>query len=109
MMCQNKISSEIFFNKEFKINFDQGFFCQASVNRSDSQIASQYLQNEACEQLFVIWSSQHDLGDKWLSYRCGRLNRFDCNSINPVETDINQSVLADIRLFLSLLKIMVKI
>ena len=46
---------------------------------------------------------------EWSSYRGGRLNRFDCNSVNPVLTDVNQSVLADIRLFLSLLKIMVKI
>ena len=54
LICQNKISSEIFFNKKIRINFDQGFFiwlefCQASGNRSDSQVASQYFKNDSCE------------------------------------------------------------
>ena len=35
-----------------KVSFVSIEFCQASVNRSDTEIASQYLQNEACEQTF---------------------------------------------------------
>ena len=35
-----------------KVSFVSTEFCQASVNRSDTEIASQYLENEACEQTF---------------------------------------------------------
>ena len=56
-ICQNKINSDIFSSKESKINFDQGFFVwqefyAASVNKSDSQIASEHLKNKAFELSF---------------------------------------------------------
>ena len=55
MSEQNQLRD--FFSKEIKINFNQCFFYLAgdlptSVNRSDSQIASQYLNYGAYEQSF---------------------------------------------------------
>ena len=57
LICQNKIKSDIFPVKKLKyttikVSFVWLEFCQAKINRADSQTVSQHLKNEACEPSF---------------------------------------------------------